>query len=68
MSTDSPGCILSLISQQKDNQLKKLTSLSEELPTDNLFELESMSNLELAQLPGAEIYQIKGGETNESPE
>ncbi|MEM9928069.1 MAG: hypothetical protein AAF915_30835 [Cyanobacteria bacterium P01_D01_bin.50] len=65
MFTDSPSCILPLISQHKDNQLKKLTSLSEELPTENS-DLKSMSNVELAQFPGADICQIKGGEANES--
>ena len=62
MSTDSPSCILPLISQHKDNQLMKLTSLSEKLPTENS-DLESMSNVELAQLPGVDICQIKGGES-----
>jgi len=60
MSTDSPGCILSLISQQKDNQLKKLTSLSEELPTEDSSELDSMSDVELAELLAAEINTVKG--------
>ena len=66
MSTDSPCCILSLISQRKDNQLKKLTSLSEELPTKNSSELGLMSDVELAQLLAAEVNTAKGREVNES--
>lgn len=66
MSTDSPSCILSLISQQKDNQLKKLTSLSEELPTENSSELGLMSDVELAQLLAVEVNTVKGREVNES--
>ena len=66
MSTDSPSCILSLISQHKDNQLKKLTSLSEELPTDNSSDLESISDVELAHLLVAEVNTAKGRQRNES--
>ena len=66
MSTDSPSCILSLISQPKDNQLKKLTSLSEELPRENSYDLEFMSDVELAQLFVAEVNTAKGREVNES--
>ena len=66
MSTDSPSCILSLISQPKDNQLKKSTFLSEELSTDNSSDLESMSDVELAQLLVAEVNTAKGREVNES--
>ncbi|GEM_PF-6577699 len=70
MSRDFPSCILSPISEfsavvtelelLQDFQWLHVVEKTEE------FSVKSSFNLELAQLPGAAIYQIKGGEANES--
>ena len=51
---------------QIDTQSGQLTSLSEEIPTDNSSDLESMSDVELAQLLAQEINAAKDREANDS--
>ena len=71
MSTDFPSWILSPVSEfsavvSAVESLKDSQEWLHAVEKTEEFSVESSSNVELAQLPGAEIYQIKGGETNES--
>ncbi|MCJ8281686.1 MAG: hypothetical protein MJK14_17965 [Rivularia sp. ALOHA_DT_140] len=71
MSTDFPSWILSPVSEFSAfvSTVKLLQDFQEwfyAAKKTEEFAVESFSNLELAQLPGAEFYQSKGGEVNES--
>ncbi|MEO0686194.1 MAG: hypothetical protein AAFY76_14445 [Cyanobacteria bacterium J06649_11] len=63
MSTDFFSWILSPISELSASYFQQWLHAVEKTKK---FSVESSSNVELAQLPGADICQIKGGETNES--